>query len=170
LQGVQSNRSAIGARVEIYGVWGKQTREIHSGTGFSNMSTMNAHFGIGSATAIPMVRVVWPSGTVDELYNVSTNSTQFVLEGSHPALGVDEHSASKFTVSPNPAKETLNVTFATNSIQLKSTQIFDLTGRKVFDAETSSTQIPVNSLKTGTYVLLLTDVDGKTYSQKFIKG
>ncbi|NUY82007.1 VCBS repeat-containing protein [Flavobacterium sp. MAH-1] len=168
LQGVESNRNGIGARVEIEGTWGKQTREIRSGQGFSNMSTLNAHFGIGSATAIPVVRVVWPSGTVDEYLNVSTNSTLFVLEGSSPALGVNNPSATKFTISPNPAKDVINVTFA-NDTQLASAQIFDLTGRKVMDSAINVNQIGVKSLSNGAYVLLLTDVDGKTYSQKFIK-
>ncbi len=170
LQGVESNRNGIGARVEIVGAWGKQSREIRSGQGFSNMSTMNAHFGIGSATAIPLVRVIWPSGTIDELYNVATNSTQFVLEGSHPALGVNEASANKFTVSPNPTKDVLNVTFANNSVQLKSAQVFDMTGRKVMDTTISMNQISVKSLTNGSYVLLLTDAEGRTFSQKFIKG
>lgn len=168
LQGVESNRNGIGARVEIEGVWGKQTREIRSGQGFSNMSTLNAHFGIGSATAIPVVRVVWPSGTVDEYLNVATNSTLFVLEGSSPALGVNNPSATKFTISPNPAKDVINVTFA-NDTQLASAQIFDLTGRKVMDSAINVNQIGVRLLSNGAYVLLLTDVDGKTYSQKFIK-
>ncbi|RZJ71824.1 FG-GAP-like repeat-containing protein [Flavobacterium sp.] len=170
LQGVASNRNGIGARVEIVGAWGKQSREIRSGQGFSNMSTMNAHFGIGAATSIPVVRVIWPSGTIDELYNVSTNSTQFVLEGSHPALAVNDPSASKFTVSPNPAKDVINVTFGNTSTQLKSAQVFDMTGRKVLDADASVNQVSVKSLTNGSYVLLLTDVNGKTYSQKFIKG
>jgi len=46
LQGIQSNRNGIGARVEIYGSWGKQIRDIRSGEGFRHMSTLNALFWI----------------------------------------------------------------------------------------------------------------------------
>ena len=45
LQGVQSNSNGIGARVEIYGAWGKQIRDIRSGDGFTYMNSMTAHFG-----------------------------------------------------------------------------------------------------------------------------
>ncbi|MDV7394937.1 CRTAC1 family protein, partial [Arthrospira platensis SPKY1] len=55
LQGVQSNRNGIGARVEIYGAWGKQIRDVRSGDGFRYMSSLNTHFGIGSQTEITQV-------------------------------------------------------------------------------------------------------------------
>ena len=73
LQGVISNRNGIGARVEIYGAWGKQIREIRSGHGFSHQSTLNAHFGIGTETQVTQVRVLWPSGQVDIINNPTIN-------------------------------------------------------------------------------------------------
>ena len=39
LKGIQSNGNGIGARVEIYGDFGKQIRDIRSGEGFKYMST-----------------------------------------------------------------------------------------------------------------------------------
>ncbi|MFN3756636.1 MAG: FG-GAP repeat domain-containing protein, partial [Flavobacterium sp.] len=48
LQGVNSNRQGIGARVEIHGTWGIQIRDVRSGEGFRYMNTINPHFGIGN--------------------------------------------------------------------------------------------------------------------------
>lgn len=169
LQGVESNRQGIGARVELYGSWGKQIREVRSGEGFSNMSTLNVHFGIGTATSITKVVVRWPSGTVDEILNPATNAALFVLEGSSPALGIGNPSAAKFSISPNPAKESVSFDFGTNAVTLASAQVFDLSGRKVLDVQAPAQQLSIKALSIGTYVLLLTDEGGKTYSQKFIK-
>ena len=84
LQGVQSNRNGIGARVEIYGAWGKQIRDVQSGTGFQNMSTITAHFGIGQATTITQIIIKWPSGIVDAINNVNPNQSMTIIEGSSP--------------------------------------------------------------------------------------
>ncbi|MBK8499363.1 MAG: ASPIC/UnbV domain-containing protein [Flavobacteriales bacterium] len=61
LQGIFSNKNGIGARLKLYGPWGMQTREIRSGNAFSHMSTLQAHFGLGTATAIDSVVISWPS-------------------------------------------------------------------------------------------------------------
>ncbi len=81
LNGVQSNSNGIGARIEIYGAFGKQIRDIRSGEGFAYMSSLNAHFGIGLATAITQVVIKWPSGVVDTVYNPAINQQLLVTEG-----------------------------------------------------------------------------------------
>ena len=97
LQGIQSNGNGIGARVEIYGSWGKQIRDIRSGEGFKYMSSLNAHFGIGQATAITQVIIRWPSGIIDTINNPAVNQSLFVVEGS--TLGIDSFTSSTNTAS-----------------------------------------------------------------------
>ena len=87
LQGIQSNRNGIGARVEIYGPWGKQIRDIRSGEGFRYMSSLNAHFGLGTSTVINQVIIKWPSGIVDTYNNVTANQPLSAVEGA--TLGID---------------------------------------------------------------------------------
>jgi len=84
LKGIESNSNGIGARIELYGAWGKQIRDVQSGIGFRHMGTLNPHFGIGLATAIDSVVVKWPSGVVDVICNPAINSTLFVEEGTGP--------------------------------------------------------------------------------------
>jgi len=88
LKGVQSNSNGIGARVEIYGAWGKQIRDVRSGEGFAFMSTLNVHFGIGQATAITKVIIRWPSGTVDTIDNPTPNQMLLVTEGETLSLNL----------------------------------------------------------------------------------
>lgn len=84
LEGVESNRNGIGARLEIYGAWGKQIRDVHSGVGFRHMGTLNTHFGVGSATEIDSLIVRWPSGNVDVICRPDTNQILHVIENSGP--------------------------------------------------------------------------------------
>ena len=166
LRGVQSNRNGIGARVEIYGAFGKQIRDIRSGEGFKYMSTLNAHFGIGTNTQITQVIIRWPSGTVDTIANPTINQILNVVEGS--SLSVAQNSSSTFTIFPNPAKETLNINLA-NGVSIKYVEVFDLIGRSVIKSEVVNNSISVSKLSTGTYILVVSDTNGKDYSQKFIK-
>jgi hypothetical protein len=168
LQGIQSNRNGIGARVEIYGAWGKQIRDVQSGTGFRNMSSLTTHFGLGSATIIDQIIIRWPSGTVDTLNNVTSNQSLLVVEGS--TLAIKSFTNADFTLYPNPVKKSINFLMNPNStIELKSAQVFDLNGRMVLNTTVSNSTINAENLATGTYILLLKDSQGKSYSQKIIK-
>jgi hypothetical protein len=166
LQGIQSNRNGIGARVEIYGAWGKQVREIKSGNGFSHQSSLNAHFGLGAATEITQMIVRWPSGIVDTYNDPAIDGSVLVVEGA--TLAVNTYTNSEFSLYPNPAKQVVNIK-TKNNIEMKSAQIFDLNGRLVLKSELTTSTIAVDGLNSGTYILLLRDGNGKDYSQKFIK-
>lgn len=75
-----------------------------------------------------------------------------------------------FTVSPNPAKELLNLETKT-TIEVKSINIYNLLGQIVIaipNAESVST-IDVSNLKTGTYFIKLI-TDKGTANTKFIKN
>lgn len=166
LQGIQSNRNGIGARVEIYGTFGKQVREIKSGNGFSHQSSLNAHFGLGTATEITQIIVRWPSGIVDTYDTPAIDGSVLVVEGA--TLAVNTYTNSEFSLYPNPAKHVVTIK-TKNNIEMKSAQIFDLNGRLILKSELTNSSIAVDGLNTGTYILLLRDRNGKDYSQKFIK-
>lgn len=165
-QGIQSNSNGIGARVELYGPWGKQIRDVRSGEGFEYMSTLNAHFGIGTATEISQVIIRWPSGVVDTINNPAPNQTLNVVEGS--TLSTNSFTSATFSISPVPAKNVITIQ-ANDSITFVSAEIFDLNGRKVADSKLENNSINVQSLATGSYIVLLNDSNGKRHTQKFIK-
>lgn len=166
LQGVTSNRNGIGARVELYGAWGRQIREVRSGDGFRHMSTLNTHFGIGTEETITKLVIKWPSGIVDEILNPEINQRILVVESS--TLGVDPSVGGSFAIYPNPTKNVLNI--QSSSFEIKTATIYDITGRVVLASQVSNQAIDVHSLSTGTYILSLTDTEGKNHIQKFIKN
>jgi ASPIC and UnbV/FG-GAP-like repeat/Secretion system C-terminal sorting domain len=167
-KGIQSNSNGIGARVEIYGSWGKQIRDVRSGEGYKYMSSLNVHFGIGSATSIDKVIVRWPSGLVDTFFNVTPNQILSVIEGATLSTNVFENSV--FTMYPIPVKNNINIAISTaNPVEFKFAEIYDLNGRRVQISEVINQNITVDELAAGTYILKLMDTNNKYYSQKFIK-
>jgi hypothetical protein len=78
--GYVSNRNGIGARVEIYGPWGRQLREIRSGQSFSPMSSLSVHFGLGTHEQIDSILIIWPSGIMTRAYDLSSDQTYIVPE------------------------------------------------------------------------------------------
>ena len=83
LKGTASNPNGIGARLELYGSWGKQIREIRSGEGYGVMNSYTAHFGLGTAAAVDSLIIRWPSGNVDFLTNPPADTTLFIEEGDY---------------------------------------------------------------------------------------
>jgi len=81
LQGATANPSAIGARLELYGAWGQQIREIRSGESMGIQTSSTAHFGIGQATAIDSLILRWPNGNIDFIENPVIDTTYFITEG-----------------------------------------------------------------------------------------
>ncbi|MCF6130215.1 FG-GAP-like repeat-containing protein [Flavobacterium sp. AS60] len=168
LRGIQSNRNGIGARVEIHGAWGQQIRYVQSGTGFQNMSTITAHFGIGQATTIDQVIIKWPSGIIDTINGVNPNQNLSVVEGS--TLAVNSFNNGVFSIYPNPVKSVVNIQLQNNlNVTLKSALVYDLTGKVVLSTNAVNQPINVENLATGTYILTISDTNGKSYPQKFIK-
>ncbi|HMI06596.1 MAG TPA: FG-GAP-like repeat-containing protein [Flavobacterium sp.] len=168
LDGIASNSNGIGARIEIYGAWGKQIRDIRSGEGFGYMCTLDAHFGIGAATSIDKVVIKWPSGDVDTILNPEIDHKLTVSEGSFP-LKVEQMDSNDFTLFPNPTSDIINIKANSAAADIKSAQVFDLTGKLVLDSAVINNTVTVKSLATGSYIINLKDADGRTFAKKFIK-
>ncbi|MFK7772267.1 MAG: FG-GAP-like repeat-containing protein [Saprospiraceae bacterium] len=81
LQGTISNRNAVGARIEIYGDWGIQVREVRAGESYGIMNSMSQYFGLGTATEVDSMIVRWPSGIVQTEYELNINTSIQLLEG-----------------------------------------------------------------------------------------
>jgi hypothetical protein len=78
LEGVMSNKNAVGAVVEIHGPWGIQVREVRSGVSYGITNSNILNFGIGSETSIDYAIIHWPAGGtlvipnpgVDQYHNI----------------------------------------------------------------------------------------------------
>ncbi len=78
LEGTSDNTTGIGA--SIYATLDEGTpqertirREANTNAGTFNQSDLPVHFGLGSATGIDKLRIVWPDGTIQQILNVSVD-------------------------------------------------------------------------------------------------
>lgn len=80
LIGVQSNRSAIGARVRLRTGRTWRRREVTSGSSYASQSELILTFGLGKETQVEKIEIHWPSGKVQLLDQVRADQTLVVWE------------------------------------------------------------------------------------------
>ena len=166
LVGVESNLHGIGARITINGDWGTQIREVRSGTGYSHMSTLIAHFGLGTSTEIESVLIEWPSGTLDLIENVDINSQHVFIEGEN-VLGTSDFALNGISLYPNPTSAIVN--FSLKNIEGTPVRIIDVNGRTILKTKISSdNNINIEMLTNGVYFIQL-QIENKDLSYKFVK-
>jgi hypothetical protein len=80
LTGTKSNRSAIGARVQVrYG--GKmQAQALTSQSSYYSANDPRLHFGLGAEKTAD-IEVHWPSGLVEQVKGVAANQLVTIVEG-----------------------------------------------------------------------------------------
>jgi enediyne biosynthesis protein E4 len=81
LQGVKSNRDAIGAVVRIYHGGASQTRMVKSGSSYLSQSELPVTFGVGTRDRVDRVVIAWPGGSTEELKNLASGKAYVVVEG-----------------------------------------------------------------------------------------
>lgn len=81
LIGVQSNRSAIGARVCCVTGDRRQIDEVRSGGSYFSQNDLRIHFGLGKANHVEALEILWPSGHKDRLTGLPVNQILTIREG-----------------------------------------------------------------------------------------
>jgi hypothetical protein len=80
LEGTESNRSAIGARVSVFWNNQQQVQEVSGGSGFCAQNQRRLHFGLGRNGQIEKVLIRWPSGKVQTLESIQPGQINKVKE------------------------------------------------------------------------------------------
>jgi enediyne biosynthesis protein E4 len=81
LEGVKSNRSAIGARVTAHYGGKVQAQEVLSQSSFYSASDRRLHFGLGAATQADL-DIRWPNGGRERVEGVAADRLVVVREGA----------------------------------------------------------------------------------------
>jgi hypothetical protein len=81
LVGVQSNRSAIGARVVARYGERTQVQEVTAQSSFYSTNDRRLHFGLGQATSADL-EVRWPNGAIEKVAAVEADQLVMVREGA----------------------------------------------------------------------------------------
>ncbi len=79
-----ANSAAVGARVYVTTAAGTQMRELAAGNNFLSSNPIEAHFGLGAATAITELKIAWPDGEVETRTGVAIDQALTIVRGQGP--------------------------------------------------------------------------------------
>jgi hypothetical protein len=82
LVGTKSNRSAIGARVRLFGSGGVQVQEVRGGGSYFSQNDLRVHFGLGRSTIVERLEIRWPNGLEEQWKNLDADRIVTLTEGS----------------------------------------------------------------------------------------
>jgi hypothetical protein len=88
LQGLKSNRDAIGASVRIFYEGQTQSRMVRGGSSYLSQSELPLTFGLGSRDKIDRMVIDWPSGGTEEYKELRAGRSYKCLE----TKGIEERS------------------------------------------------------------------------------
>ena len=165
--GTTSNTNGIGARISVTSTSGVQIREVRSGDAFSTMSSLTAHFGLGSDEVVDEVSIRWPSGIVNVITDVSINSTISLVEGVNTAVS-GTADAGGLRVYPNPAQDHLFVELVAGR-GTRTVTVLDVAGKQVIASTTLvGDRVDVSGLSKGAYQVQVQQ-DGTLHKRTFVK-
>lgn len=113
---------------------------------------------LGSGNFQWVKQTTWPDGTpLDVVQNLSNEDFGAYVKA-------------KMNVYPNPIKENFKIIFDNSNNESFTYQIYDLTGRQILTGENkTNNEIDVQSLKTGSYILVCKDNNNNISTKKIIK-
>ena len=80
LEGVQSNRYGIGAKLILKSGSGIQTRQVGCQGSYCSQNSLIEHFGLANDTTVETLQIVWPGGHQQELHNITANQLVHIVE------------------------------------------------------------------------------------------
>jgi tetratricopeptide (TPR) repeat protein len=80
LKGLNDNKSAIGTKVEVFSGGNRQKFEIAGSSGYLGQNSPYLTVGLGQATQADIVRMLWPTGVLQDEVEVAADREQKYME------------------------------------------------------------------------------------------
>ncbi len=80
LEGVVTQRQAVGARLALEAGGRTQTRQVHMGSSYLSQDSLVQHFGLGADDVVQRLTVDWPSGAQQVFTDLGSDRRFFVKE------------------------------------------------------------------------------------------
>jgi len=80
LKGLNDNKSAIGTKVEVFSGGNRQKFEIYGSNGYLGQNSPYLTVGLGDAKEADIVRMLWPTGVLQDEINIAGDKQQDFLE------------------------------------------------------------------------------------------
>ena len=84
LEGTESNRDAIGARVRVRAGELTPMRQVEAGSGYASQHGRDLAFGLGHAERVDQLEIRWPSGRVERFEDLPVRTRLRIVEGRSP--------------------------------------------------------------------------------------
>ncbi len=179
---VNTNRAAVGARIELHAGNLKMMREVNTGIGYRSQNMTSVHFGLGTNTQVDSVIIHWPTSVTDpflrrtRLDDVSANQ---VLQVNQIPINSAEIETSPLDFRlgqnyPNPFNPVTTIPFSLNTQAFVTLRVYDVLGREIAtllqekrDAGVHETRFDATGLPSGVYLYRLTS-ETKTESKRLV--
>jgi tetratricopeptide (TPR) repeat protein len=80
LKGLNDNKSAIGTKVEVFSGGNRQKFEIYGSNGYLGQNSTDIVVGLGDSKEADIVRMLWPTGVLQDEIQVAGDKQQNILE------------------------------------------------------------------------------------------
>ncbi|MGA2355026.1 MAG: FG-GAP-like repeat-containing protein, partial [Terriglobales bacterium] len=80
LKGLNDNKSAIGTKVEVFSGGLRQKFEVYGSSGYLGQNSPYLTIGLGQAKEADVVRMLWPTGVLQDEIGVAANKLQNITE------------------------------------------------------------------------------------------
>jgi tetratricopeptide (TPR) repeat protein len=80
LKGLADNKSAIGTKVEVFAGGNRQKFEIYGSNGYLGQNSLYLNVGLGQSTQADVVRMLWPTGVLQDEVEVAADREQKYME------------------------------------------------------------------------------------------
>jgi tetratricopeptide (TPR) repeat protein len=80
LKGLNDNKSAIGTKVEVFSAGLRQKFEVYGSSGYLGQNSPYLTIGLGQSKEADVVRMLWPTGVLQDEIEVAANKVQNFLE------------------------------------------------------------------------------------------
>lgn len=135
--GTISNHSAIGAKLFVkatingQALW--QMREISSQSSYCGQNMLAAHFGLGNASSIDSLIIIWPNGLQENYTSLAPNQYLTLIEGQGLSTSLIESDeiSNDFSLYPNPSQGYFELSFELDSPSTVEISLFDLSGKQI---------------------------------------
>lgn len=171
LEGVTGNKDGVGNRIEITANGKTQYRYTLCGEGYLGQNSRAEFVGIGTATSIDEVKIIWNhSGQTETITNIPVNQSITIQEGNG-VLHTSEVTTTKFSVYPNPNNTGMFNIKMNHTDNVKQVAVYDISGRLLLSKEYLSEMdmLDLSGFSSGIYYAKITD-GSKTSMLKLIRN
>ena len=171
LEGVTCNRSAIGARIEVTANSLTTVKEVSGGVGRGSFNSLPVEFGLGNATTIDNIKIVWPNGVTENYNTIGINQIHAIKEGDS-TLSVDDVNFDSIELNayPNPFKNNFTIDLSLFN-DIRSIKLYNILGVLIYEENSppnTKITIEINNNYRGLLFLYL-ESNNFTKVQKIVK-